>query len=115
MCIINDIMLNFAAYHVFRLFDIVFYENFTMVSVDVVRILTNVPHTEACDPVYACVCGERSARKPPHELKHQRAPVFFLRLVESFCTVTALFKQVHGVVMGSPWGPTHLRTFFGDT
>ena len=80
-----------------------------MVSFDVVSLFTNVPLNEvidlACDYVYG-----NDDEKPEYERKHFRKLLLYATSGE-FLYRDRLFKQVDGVAMGSPLGPTLANLF----
>ena len=84
-------------------------QNRVLVSFDVESLFTNVPLKEiietACEYVYST-----PETRPPYELKH------FKKLLEFatssiFLYKDKVFKQVDGVAMGSPLGPTLANLF----
>ena len=84
-----------------------------LVSYDVQNLFTNVPLEEiidiACDYVYS----DQSSTRPNYERKHFKK---LLKLATSgeFLYKDRLFKQVDGVSMGSPLGPTLANLFLAS-
>ena len=83
-----------------------------IVSFDVVSLYTNIPLAETIDIVVNTLYSDRSKRVPPVD------KIVFKRLLEiatggMFMYKDALYKQVDGVAMGSPLGPSLANFFLG--
>ena len=83
-----------------------------IVSFDVVSLFTNIPLAETIDIVVDTLYSDRSKSVPPVDR------IIFKRLLEiatggMFVYKDALYKQVDGVAMGSPLGPSLANFFLG--
>ena len=83
-----------------------------IVSFDVVSLYTNIPLAETIDIVVEDLYAEKSKKIPPVDKK------VFKRLLQMatggmFMYKDALYKQVDGVAMGSPLGPSLANFFLG--
>ena len=83
-----------------------------VVSFDVVSLYTNIPLDETIDIIVEALYAETSYSVPPVPQK------VFKRLLQMatsgmFMYKDALFKQVDGVAMGSPLGPSLANFFLG--
>ena len=81
-----------------------------LVSFDVVSLFTNVPLNETINVIAQYVYSENSRCTPPF------SKAVFVKLLQiatggTFCHNDKLYKQVDGVAMGNPLGPT-LANFF---
>ena len=87
--------------------------NSKLVSYDVESLFTNVPLDEIIDTACDYVYSELSTTKPNYERKHFKK---LLRLATSgeFLYQDRVFKQVDGVSMGSPLGPTLANLFLAN-
>ena len=107
-----NFMLSSTAEFLSKINDISF-QNVKLVSYDVESLFTNVPLSEvidiACDYVYA----HDSPSKPSFERKHFKK---LLQIATSgeFLYRDKLFKQIDGVAMGSPLGPTLANLFLAN-
>ena len=92
--------------------DVIFEVGDKIVSFDVVSLYTNIPLAETIDIVVDDLYKEESVRIPPVPKK------VFKRLLQiatggMFMHQNKLFKQVDGVAMGSPLGPSLANFFLG--
>ena len=106
----NNFMLSSTIDFVDCLSHIVVPPNSCLVSFDVVSLFTNVPLEEtinlACDYVYS----DSSTTKPHFDKRHFQKLLKFATSGE-FLYKDRLFRQVDGVAMGSPLGPTLAKLF----
>ena len=84
-----------------------------IVSFDVVSLYTNIPLTETINLVVDRVYSERSTRVPPVP-KHIFKKLLNIATGGMFMYKDKLFKQVDGVAMGSPLGPSLAGFFLGN-
>lgn len=103
-------MVNATAEFTQRLSDVPFPHDYTMVSFDIVSLFTNVPLTEVIDLCCDYVYSNMSTTTPGFEKKHFRKLLYFATSGE-FLYKDRLFKQIDGVSMGSPLGPTFANLF----
>ena len=83
-----------------------------IISFDVVSLFTNVPLMETIDLICEKVYGPTSLKKPPFK------KLFFKRMLILACEGIFMykgkyFKQLDGVAMGSPLGPSLANFFLG--
>ena len=95
-----------------KLNDFQFSKGDHMVSFDVSSLFTNVPLQETIDLISDCVYSQDSKKVPPFEKKWFRK---MLKFATSglFLYKDGLFRQVDGVAMGSPLGPSFANFFLG--
>ena len=110
-CIPSTYMLSSTKDFVGKLQNMRLPTSHTFVSFDVVSLFTNVPLTEtielACNYVY-------SSRNPPaFDRKHFKKLLNYATSGE-FIYGDKLYKQVDGVAMGSPLGPTLANLFMAN-
>ena len=84
----------------------------SIVSFDVTSLFTNIPLTETIDLVVERLYSEKSNRVPPVDRK------VFKKLLQIatggiFMYKDKFYKQVDGVAMGSPLGPSLANFFLG--
>ena len=89
-----------------------FCESDNLVSFDVSSLFTNVPLDETIGLIADCVYGNKSKKVPPFPKK------WFIKLLQfatsgMFLYNSKLYKQVDGVAMGSPLGPSLANFFLG--
>ena len=92
--------------------DFKFSEGDELVSFDVCSLYTNVPLDETINLISDCVYSEESLKVPPFPkkifqklLKHATSGMFLYN--------DKLYRQVDGVAMGSPLGPSLANFFLG--
>lgn len=84
----------------------------TVVSFDVVSLYTNVPLTETIDIIIECLYSDEN----PNTIPIKKSIFRKLLLIATqgiFLYKDKLYKQVDGVTMGSPLGPTIANFFMG--
>ena len=96
----QDFINKFEAFH--------FPHSYALVSFDVESLFTNVPLREAID--LACNYVYASNQPPAYDKVHFRKLLNFATSGE-FLYRSSLFKQIDGVAMGSPLGPTLANLF----
>ena len=106
----DQYMLSSTADFVQKLKSYVFPANFSIVSFDVVSLFTNVPLNEIIEIASDYVYSDVSANKPGYEKTHFKKLLKFATSGE-FLYKDKLFRQVDGVAMGSPLGPTLANLF----
>ena len=89
-----------------------FCQSDNLVSFDVSSLFTNVPLDETIGLIADCVYGPSSKKVPPFPKK------WFTKLLQfatsgMFLYNNKLYKQVDGVAMGSPLGPSLANFFLG--
>ena len=89
-----------------------FKEGDKLVSFDVCSLFTNVPLDETIGLISDCVYGNESKKVPPFPKK------WFTKLLKfatsgMFLYNNRIYKQVDGVAMGSPLGPSLANFFLG--
>lgn len=81
-----------------------------IVSFDVESLFTNVPLTEVIEIAADCVYSSSSVNRPPFSIKHFK---HLLKLATNgiFMFNNEYYKQIDGVAMGNPLGPTLANIF----
>ena len=84
----------------------------TMVSFDVVSLFTNVPLAETIELVIERLYDNNNSNAIPFE-KSVFRQLMFMAMQGLFMYNDKLYKQIDGVTMGSPLGPTLANFFLG--
>lgn len=89
------------------------FQNAKLVSYDVESLFTNVPLNEVIDIACEFVYADDSPTKPTFERKHFKK---LLQIATSgeFLYKDRIYKQLDGVAMGSPLGPTLANLFLAS-
>ena len=111
-CIPGHYMLSSSTDFIKRMSNVKLPTNYALVSFDVASLFTNVPLKEVIELACSYVYSDSSMSKPPFQQKHFRKLLSFATSGE-FLYKDKLYKQVDGVAMGSPLGPTLANLFLG--
>ena len=84
-----------------------------LVSFDVVSLFINVPLEEATQIIASYLFDKDNPNTPPTE-KHTFIKLMKLATQAMFLNNGELFKQIDGVAMGSPLGPTLVNFFVAN-
>ena len=109
-CIPSGYMLKSTSDFIEKLKDIELCNSANLVSFDVESLFTNVPLDETINLAVDYVYSEESRCKPQYDRRHFKKLLCFATSGE-FIYRDRLFRQVDGVAMGSPLGPTLANLF----
>ena len=111
-CMPNSFLLKSTDDFIDRINTYEFSDDDSLISFDVVSLFTNVPLQETIDIITKYVYADSNKRQPPF------SQLIFKRMLKCatqgiFAYNGRLYKQIDGVIMGSPLGPTLANFFLG--